>query len=174
MKQWYVIQVQVGGEGVVKTDLLKRIDEAGLADKFGEVLIPSAKVREFFGEDAEGEKDQQLFPGYVLVEMDAVPEAVRLVLQMPRVVRFLGGTNPVPLSSREVERILAQMRGEVTVSVEKNQFEVGKEIEIKSGAFAGFVGIVDAIDEENEKLTVMVSIFGRMTPVELGFDQVKR
>lgn len=174
MKQWYVIQVQVGGEGVVKTDLQKRIEETGLADKFGEIMVPSAKVREFFGEDAEGEKDQQLFPGYVLVEMDAAPEAVRLVLQMPRVVRFLGGTNPVPLSKREIEQVLAQMRGEVAVSVEKNQFEVGKEIEIKSGAFAGFVGIVDAVDEENEKLTVMVSIFGRMTPVELGFDQVKR
>lgn len=174
MKQWYVIQVQVGGEAVIKADLQKRVEEAGLADKFGEVLVPSAKVREFFGEDAESEKDQQLFPGYVLVEMEAVPEAVRLVLQMSRVVRFLGGTNPVPLSASEIERILAQMRGEVAVAVEKNQFEVGREIEIKSGAFAGFVGIVDAIDEENEKLTVMVSIFGRMTPVELGFDQVKR
>ncbi|MCL5436714.1 MAG: transcription termination/antitermination protein NusG [Candidatus Dependentiae bacterium] len=174
MKQSYVIQVQVGSEEVVKADLLRRVEEAGLGDKFGEILVPSAKVKEFFSEENEEEREQQLFPGYVLVEMEPVPEAIRLVMQMPRVVRFLGGTNPVPLSAREVERIRAQMRGEVTVSIEKSQFEVGKEVEIKSGAFAGFVGIIDAIDEENEKLTVMVSIFGRMTPVELGFDQVKR
>lgn len=173
MKQWYVIQAHVGGEEVVRADLKKRIEEMELAEYFGEILVPSAKVRQFFGEDAEAEQDQQLFPGYVLVEMDAVPEAVRLVMKTPRVVRFLGGANPVPLSPREIDRILAQMRGEVTVSVEKGQFEIGKEVEIREGAFAGFVGIVDAIDEENEKLTVMVSIFGRMTPVELGFDQVK-
>ena len=66
------------------------------------------------------------------------------------------------------------MKGEVVVSTEKHEFEVGREVEIKEGPFAGFMGIIDSIDEENEKLTVMVSIFGRMTPVELGFDQVKR
>ena len=173
MKQWYVIQTQVGSEGIVKADLAKRIEEAGLQDHFGEILIPSAKVRQFFGED-EAERDQQLFPGYVLVEMEADPAAIRLVLSSSRVVRFLGGVNPVPLSRREIERITAQMKGEVTITVEKSHFELGKEVEIKDGAFAGFVGIIDSIDEENEKLVVMVSIFGRMTPVELSFDQVKR
>ncbi|MEW6499709.1 MAG: transcription termination/antitermination NusG family protein, partial [Cyanobacteriota bacterium] len=69
MKQWYVIQTQVGGEEIVKADLLKRIEEADLQDHFGEILIPSAKIRQFFGED-DAERDQQLFPGYVLVEME--------------------------------------------------------------------------------------------------------
>ena len=173
MKRWYVIQVQVGGESVVKADLTKRIEEQGLAELFGQILVPSAKVRQFFGED-DSQEDQQLFPGYMLLEMDAQPAAVRAVLVTPRVVRFLGGVNPVALSQEEVDRILSQMRGEVVFSVDKNQFEVGREIEIGDGAFSGFVGLIDSIDEENERLTVMVSIFGRMTPVELRFDQVKR
>ncbi|HBL98422.1 TPA: transcription termination/antitermination factor NusG [Candidatus Dependentiae bacterium] len=173
MKQWYVIQVQVGSEEIVKADISKRIEELGLGDHFGEVLIPSARVRQFFSPE-EAEEDQQLFPGYILIEMESVPEAVRMVMATPRVVRFLGGINPVPLSKREIERILAQMRGEVVISAEKSNFEIGKEVEIREGAFAGFVGIIDSIDEEDEKLTVMVSIFGRMTPVELSFDQVKR
>ncbi|MBN2266992.1 MAG: transcription termination/antitermination factor NusG [Candidatus Babeliaceae bacterium] len=173
MKEWYVIQVYAGYEGAVKADLKKRIEEAGVADSFGEILVPSAKVKQFFASDNEAEEDQQLFPGYILVEMEMGPAAFRLVAAMPRVIRFLGGANPAPLSSREIDRVLAQMRGEVKLAVEKCQFEVGKEVEITAGAFAGFVGIVDAIDEESEKLTIMVSIFGRMTPVELSFDQVK-
>lgn len=172
MKQWYVIQVYAGYEEVVKTDLKKRIEEASLQEAFGEVLVPSAKTKQFFSGD-DVEEDQQLFPGYILVEMDMIPPAFRLVASMPRVIRFLGGADPVPLSQREIDRILAQMRGEVTLAVEKRHFEVGKEIEITGGAFAGFMGIIDTVDEESEKLTVMVSIFGRMTPVELSFDQVK-
>ena len=81
----------------------------------------------------------------------------------------------LPLSQKEIDRILSQMRGEVDCSVQKRaDFVVGREVEIKEGPFAGFVGIIDKVDEENEKLTVMVSIFGRMTPVELSFNQVKR
>lgn len=163
----------MGGELVVQADLTKRIEEEGLSDLFGQILIPSAKVRQFFGE-AGAQEDQQLFPGYMLLEMDAQPEAVRAVLVTPRVVRFLGGANPVALSQEEVDRILSQMRGEVVFSVDKDQFETGREVEIGDGAFSGFVGLIDSIDEESEKLTVMVSIFGRMTPVELRFDQVKR
>jgi transcription termination/antitermination protein NusG len=172
MKQWYVIQVYAGYEDIVKADIKKRIEEQGLEHLFGEVLIPSAKMKQFF-EAGDALQDQQLFPGYMLIEMEAVPQALRLVEVAPRVLRFLGGKNPIPLSQAEINRVLGQMRGEVVVATKKYQFEVGKEIEITQGAFAGFVGIIDAIDEENEKLTVMVSIFGRMTPVELSFDQVK-
>jgi transcriptional antiterminator NusG len=78
------------------------------------------------------------------------------------------------LSKKEIDRIVSQMKGEVVVAKDKTEFAVGQEVEIQDGPFAGFVGIIDKVDEENEKLTVMVSIFGRMTPVELGFNQVKR
>ncbi len=173
MKRWYVVQVFAGYENIVKADIVKRIEEEGLQEQFGEVLIPSAKMKQFF-DTTDALKNQQLFPGYLLVEMESTPQAIRLVSKTPRVTRFLGGATPTPLSQREIDRVLAQMRGEVMVSGEKPVFETGKEIEITEGPFAGFVGIIENMDEENEKLTVMVSIFGRMTPVELSFNQVKQ
>jgi transcriptional antiterminator NusG len=173
MKKWYVVQILAGYENIIRADLLKRIEEKGLQEKFGEILIPSAKTKQFF-ETADQSEDQHLFPGYMLIEMESEPQTVRLVSQTPRISRFLGGQNPVPISEKEMGRILAQMRGEVVVSTVKHAFEVGREVEIKEGPFAGFMGIIETIEDEHEKLTVMVSIFGRMTPVELTFDQVKR
>jgi transcription termination/antitermination protein NusG len=173
MKRWYVLQVYAGYEESVKTDLMRRAQEEGFQDYIGEVLIPSARLKQFF--DADEAKDEQLFPGYMLIEMEIVPGVIRMVTSNPRVIKFLGGKEPIPLNKREVERILSQMRGEVVVSAEKrSEFTVGSEVEIKEGPFAGFVGIIDKIDDENERLTVMVSIFGRMTPVELSFNQIKR
>lgn len=171
MKRWYVVQLYAGYESVVQADIMRRVQEEGLDHLFGQILVPSAKVKKNF---EQIEEDQQLFPGYMLIEMEAAPEAIRLVVNTPRVVRFLGGKDPMPLAQREVERVLGQMRGEVAVAAKKSSFETGKEIEINQGPFAGFVGIIENIDEAGERLTVMVSIFGRMTPVELGFDQVKR
>ncbi len=171
MKRWYVIQVYAGYEDQVKLDLSKQIAQKGLQDYFGEILVPSVKVKEFLSEE---EKDQRMFPGYVLVEFEPTPESMRLVATLPRVLKFLGGKDPMPLSQKEVDRIVSSMKGEVVVSSNKIEFESGSEVDIIAGPFAGFVGIVDKIDMDAEKLTVMVSIFGRLTPVELSFDQVKR
>jgi len=173
MKQWYVVQVYAGYENAVRADILKRIEERGLQELFGEVLIPAAKMRQMF-EEVE-EKDQQLFPGYLIIEMDMNPETMRAVISSPRVLRFLGGMEPAPLAKREIERILSQIRGEVEVKKKREEvIAVGSEVDIKDGPFAGFIGVVEKVDSENEKLTVMVSIFGRMTPVELGFHQIKQ
>jgi len=172
MKRWYVVQVFAGYEEVIKADLQKRIQEESLEDKFGEILVPAARLRQFFS--MQEEKDEQLFPGYMLVEMDAAPESVRLVMASPRVIRFLGGKDPVPLSQKEIDRVLAQMKGDVAVAPKKAEIAVGSEVTIQEGPFEGFVGIVEKVEEESEKLTVMVSIFGRMTPVELKFNQVKQ
>lgn len=173
MKRWYIVQIYAGYESLVKADIAKRIQENNMQDSFGEILIPSAKMKQFF-DATDSFKDEQLFPGYLLIEMEDTAAAFRLVKATPRVTRFLGGAEPSPLPKKEVDRILAQMKGEVVVSDRKHIFEIGKEIEIKEGPFAGFVGVIESIEEENERLTVMVSIFGRMTPVELNFDQVKR
>lgn len=173
MKCWYVTQVYAGFEQAVKEDLMRTIKQKGLEEFFGQVLVPSTKMKQLF--DAVEEKDAQLFPGYLLIEMKLTPESIQLVLSIPRISRFLGGKNPIPLSQKEVQRIFSQMQGEVVVAAaKKSEFVVGNEIDISEGPFAGFVGIIEKIDEENEKLTVMVSIFGRMTPIELGFNQVKR
>lgn len=172
MKRWYVVQVYAGYEEMARADILKRIEEQGLQDLFGEILVPSAKAQGVFGMVVD-ERDRQLFPGYMIVQLDSAPEAFRLVQNSPRVVRFLGGKSPMPLSHKEAEKVLAQIRGEVVVAKEKRSFEADKEVEIIAGPFSGFVGIVDSVNEDAERLTVMVSILGRMTPVELHFDQIK-
>ncbi len=173
MKRWYVVQVYAGYEEAVKADIEKRIKERGLDQYFGKILIPAAKLRQFF--EANDAEDQQLFPGYTLIEMDMSPETIRAVTTSPRVLRFLGGMEPAPITQKEIDRIVSQMKGEITVGKKDEGFiAVGGEIEIKEGPFAGFVGVVEKVDTENEKLTVMVSIFGRMTPVELGFHQIKQ
>lgn len=172
MKRWYVVHVYAGYEDAVSADIQSSIKKKGLEDHFGQVLVPSTKMKQFFS--AEDSKDQQLFPGYILVEMEMLPETKRLIDLLPRVVRFLGGEEPVPLSSREIDRIISQVKGEIVVASDDSDFTIGREVEIKDGPFAGFVGIIDAVNKDAEKLTVMVSIFGRMTPVELRFDQIKR
>ncbi len=175
MKRWYVVQVYAGYEEAIKNDILKRIKDAGFEHYFGDVLIPSTKLKTMFAAvDANGKNEQQLFPGYLLIEMELIPEAIRLVQSTPKVTRFLGGKDPMPLSQKEIDRVLSQMKGEVALATKKSEFVVGSEVDISEGPFAGFVGVIDKIDENNERLTVMVSIFGRMTPIELGFDQVKR
>jgi transcription termination/antitermination protein NusG len=172
MKRWYVVQVYAGHEEIVKNDILKRIKEGCLEDLFGEVLIPSARVKNML-DVAVGKNEHQLFPGYLLVEMEMAHEARRLVETSLRVVKFLGGKDPVPLAQKEVDRIISQIKGDVVVASKKSEFVVGSEVEISDGPFTGFVGVIDAIDEEAERLAVMVSIFGRMTPIELSFNQVK-
>jgi len=171
MKRWYVVQVYAGFEEAVKTDLLKRIHDEGLEEQFGEILIPSARLKQMF--DAEDSKDSQLFPGYVLIEMEAGPRTIKSVTSSLRVIKFLGGKEPVALAQKEIDRIIGQMKGEVAVAAKKSEFTVSSEVDITDGPFAGFVGIIEKIDDENERVTVMVSIFGRMTPVELGFNQIK-
>jgi transcriptional antiterminator NusG len=172
MKRWYVVQVFAGYEERVKADIKRSVQEEGLQEVVGQVLVPSAKLKPLFSFDDH--QDQQLFPGYVLLEAEMGPEVMRLVTSSLRVIKFLGGRDPVPLSRKEVERILSQMKGEIELAVVQSDFIVGAEVEIKEGPFAGFVGIIDRVDEESEKLTVMVSIFGRMTPVELSFQQISR
>lgn len=172
MKRWYVVQVYAGYEQAAKLDIEKRIANEGLQDYFGDVLIPSAKLKQIFA--AQEDAGQQLFPGYILVEMEMMPETLRAVTASMRVLRFLGGKNPEPISQKEIDRIISQVKGEIKVEAEREEFTIGSEIEVVDGPFAGFVGIVDSVDYDNEKLTVMVSIFGRMTPVELLFHQIKR
>ena len=173
MKRWYVAQVCPGYEDAVKKDLERRVQELQ-TDLIGQVLVPSARAKGLFFQE-EGEEDERLFPGYVLVEMEKTPDAMAIACSTPKLSRFLGGKDPIPLSKKEIARVLSQVSGEVVLAPQKKEeFVVGSEIEINEGPFAGFVGIIDKVDEQNEKLTVMVSIFGRLTPVELTFDQVKK
>ncbi len=172
MKRWYVIQVYTSFEDVVCADLRSRIKEEGLDELFGEILVPRGEVVSMLS--AADTSKEKIFPGYLLIQMEMTAESHRLVKSLARVSRFLGGQSPMALSDREVKRIFSQMEGEIQMSSSKESFAVGSEVHIASGPFAGFVGVVETVDEEHDRLTVMVSIFGRMTPVELGLDQVKK
>jgi transcriptional antiterminator NusG len=172
MKHWYVLQIYAGYEDKIKNDLHKKILERSLQDKIGEILIPSAKMKKNFS--ALEEEDEQLFPGYMLVEAEMSPDVIHMVTESPRVIRFLGGKNPIKLSKKEVNRIFENVESGVTLSSEKVEFAVDSEVSIIEGPFTGFTGVVEKIDLETERLIVTVSIFGRMTPVGLRFDQVEK
>lgn len=172
MKRWYVVQVYAGYEQAAKLDIEKRIMADQMQDSFGDILVPAAKSKSVFATDDV--VDQQLFPGYILVEMEMTPETLRLVTSSMRVLKFLGGKNPEPISQKEIDRIISQVKGEIAVDTTQEEFTLGSEVDIVEGPFAGFVGIIDSVDYNSDKITVMVSIFGRMTPVELGFSQIKR
>ncbi len=172
MKRWYVVQVHTGFEDVVKKGLEARVAAEDLSDVFGEILVPTGQTS-FFAQEEEVKKEK-IFPGYVLLQAELTSEAFLLVTGTPRVLKFLGGETPMPLSKREVEKILDQVSGKVAVTKHKEAYVEGTEVNIAAGPFSGFVGIVENVDEEHEKLTVMVSIFGRLTPVELQFGQVKK
>lgn len=174
MKRWYVVQVYTGFEEAVKADLEKHIKTENLESLVDKVLIPTSEIASFFCVEENKAKKEVIFPGYILVRMEMVGESFRLVNSTPKVARFLGGESPVALSDKEVDRIFSQMEGKVQLSSEKSPFVVGNEVHVSSGPFSGFVGMIDKVDDEKGRLTVMVSIFGRLTPVELGFDQVKR
>ena len=111
-----------------KLDIEKRIQEEGMQDYFGEILVPSAKSKPMFATDDSA--DQQLFPGYILVEMEMTPESLRVVTASIRVLRFLGGKNPEPISQKEIDRIISQMKGEVAVETTREEFSLGSEVDI--------------------------------------------
>ncbi len=172
-KQWYIIHTYSGFESKVKQSLLQRAAASKVADAIGEILIPTEDVVEI----KEGKRvvsSKKFFPGYVLVNMEMSDEAWHLVKDTPKVTGFLGGTSPSPISQAEVDGIINQ----VTVSTEKPkpkfEFRSGETVRIIDGPFANFTGLVEEVNEDRNTLKVMVSIFGRSTPVELEFLQVEK
>lgn len=172
-KQFYIIQVIPGSEHFVREEIIKRISELSVEEQFGDILIPESKTVNVFSAKKE-ETIEQLFPGYIVVSLIPINENFRLILTTPRVFKFLGGQEPSPLSKDEVENIMNRISGKV-VSKQPVEviFNVGAKVEIATGPFSGFSGTINSIDEIKQRFVVMVSIFGRLTPVEISFDQVK-
>ena len=172
MKKWYVVHTQTGAEEKVKKCLDSRIANSELKELMGEVLIPTEQVSEVRG----GKKkisQRKFFPGYILVEMELNDETWHLIRSTPRVTGFVGGTKPVALSEEEISVILQQIEKGPVPQV-KTQFQKGDSVRIIDGPFTNFIGSVEDIDMDHGRLTAMVSIFGRQTPVELNFFQVER
>ncbi|MBI5180590.1 MAG: transcription termination/antitermination factor NusG [Nitrospirae bacterium] len=174
IKKWYAIHTYSGFEGRVKASIEEKIKTLKLEDKIAQVLVPTENVVEL----KEGKKrvsTKKFFPGYVLIEMDLSDETWHLINNIPKVTGFIGSNNkPSPLTDDEVENIRKQMDTGVTLTKTKSQFQKGDSVRIADGPFLGFTGVIDDIDIDHRKLRVMVSIFGRSTPVELDFLQVEK
>jgi len=174
-KKWYIVQLIAGYEEKVKDEILKRVQEQGLQDEFGEVLVPEVKASGSFFNQLSTAAIEQLFPGYMLISLVPSIENFRLVTTVYRVIRFLGGEYPSELSPLEVERILSQVSGKISVaSSDVVIYNIGDHVEIIEGPFNGFSGIINSIDEQKQKIVVMISIFNRLTPIEVLFNQAKK
>jgi len=172
-RQWYVVHTYSGYEKKVKESLQNRIATEGMQDFFGEVLIPSETVVEM----RKGKKrtgTRSFFPGYLLVEMELDDRTWHLVRHTPKVTGFVGGKTPAPIPDSEVGEIKAQMAEGRIKPKPKVSFVEGEHVRVTDGPFSNFNGVVDSIKPDKGKVVVLVSIFGRATPVELDFTQVEK
>jgi transcription termination/antitermination protein NusG len=173
-KNWYIIHTYSGFEQKVADSLRGRAQAFGFADKIGQVLIPTEEVVELRGGKKVTSK-RLLYPGYVLVQMEMNDQLWHEVKNTPRVTGFVGGGNsPVPLSSDEVNSILYRQETSAKTPRPKMNFEKNESVKIIDGPFANFSGKIDEINPERNTLRVLVTIFGRATPVELDFLQVEK
>src|SRR5580692_2518114 len=172
--KWYIIHAYSGFERKVRESLESRITAFGLQNKIGRIMIPTEPVTEL----RNGKKytiDRVFLPGYVLVEMDLDNDLWHVIKNTPRVTGFLGtGDNPVALSEQEVSSILFRSDTAANKPTMKVKFEKNESVRINEGPFANFTGAVDDINEDKQTLKVMVSIFGRSTPVEIEFSKVDK
>ena len=172
--RWYIIHAYSGFERKVKESLESRVQAFGLQDKIGRVVIPMETVTQV----RNGKKynmEQLVYPGYVLVEMELSDEVWHVVKATPRVTGFLGGaTHPTPLSDEEVNQIIFRVASSKEKPKLKVKFEKNETVRITEGPFANFNGTVDEVNEDRSTLKIMVTIFGRATPVELEFGQVEK
>lgn len=171
-KNWYVVHTYSGFEEKVKLSIEEKIESKGLKDKILQMLIPTERVIELKG-GKKKESDKKFYPGYLLVEMELDDETWHLVKSIPKVTGFVGGKNPVTIPQEEVEAIIEQTE-KGTISQGKTQFQKGESLRIIDGPFCNFNGFVEEVDMDHERLRVLVSIFGRQTPVELNFFQVEK
>jgi transcriptional antiterminator NusG len=173
-KQWYVVHTYSGYEHKAKAALEERIRALGRQELFGDILVPAEKVVEL----VKGRKktsSRKFFPGYILVNMELNDETWHIVKSTPKVTGFVGGaTQPAPISEAEVREITHQMEEGAVRPKPKVLFENGENVKVVDGPFQDFNGVVEEVKPDKGKLRVLISIFGRATPVELDFVQVEK
>ena len=173
-KLWYVIHTYSGFEGQVRDNIEERIKYSPAGKKVGRVLVPTEEVV-VIRDGKKRNATKKFFPGYVLVEMTVDEETLQFIKETPKVTGFVGsGPQPSPLSDEERDTILHQIDVGTSHLRSTVQMEKGDQVRIVDGPFLGFNGVVDEVNADQEKVKVMVSIFGRPTAVELGFPQVER
>jgi transcriptional antiterminator NusG len=171
--KWYVIKVQSNREKSIRDSLIRRVKRESMESMFGEIVVPVEKVVD----NKSGKKrvtEQKLFPGYLIVEMVLNDETWFLVRNISGVGDFTGSAgHPIPMHESEISRIRARQNSNVPVpAAAVSLFQSGDTVTIKDGAFDGFKGVVDSIDESSCKVTVLIEIFGRPTPVDLESWQI--
>ncbi len=172
-RNWYAIHTYSGYENAVLRNLKQRIESLGVEDKIFNVVVPVEKKIKIKG-GKRVEVEEKVYPGYVLVDMIVTDDSWFVVRNTPRVTGFVGaGVNPVPLSQKEIEQLLGKMNEDTTA---KHTIDVivGETVRIGDGPFKDLEGKVDMVDHDRGKVKVLVSLFGRETPVELDFLQVKK
>ena len=173
-KNWYVVHTFSGFEHKAKAALEERIKSLGKQDEFGEILVPVEKVVEL----VKGKKktsSRKFFPGYILVQMELNDETWHVVKGTPKITGFVGGgTQPPTVSDEGIREITSQIEEGAVKPRPRVVFSVGESIKVVDGPFSDFNGVVEDVRPEKGKLRVLISIFGRATPVELDFVQVER
>jgi transcriptional antiterminator NusG len=173
-RNWYIVHTYSGFEERVKETLGQRAEALGMGEAFGEIKIPTETIVEYKG-GKKREVQRKFFPGYILVEMEMSDPAWHVVKNTPKVTGFVGsGKKPTPLSQEEVDQILQQVVTAKEKPKPKYIFEKGEPVKIIDGPFNNFSGVVEEVNLDRNTLKVMVTIFGRATPVELDFIQVQK
>ena len=173
-KRWYVLHVYSGFEKKISQQIKEQAELKGLSDAIGEIVVPSEEVTEV-RRAQKVNTERKFFPGYVLIHMDMSDDAWHLVKDVPKVTGFLGSKNkPSPISDSEAERIMKQQQEGTETRRPAVVFEVGEQVRVADGPFTSFNGVVEEVDEDKARVKVMVSIFGRPTPVDLEYGQVEK
>jgi len=172
--KWYILQAYSGYEGRVEQTIREKLRIKGIEHLVDEIFIPSEDITR----TKEGKKrkvNQKYFPGYVLIHMELTPELWHLLMDVNRVSGFIGGTQqkPLPLDEKELEEIRSQVNEGFQQKATEDEYSVGQKVTITEGSFGNFSGTIDEVNLERRKLKVLVSIFGRPTPVEVEFENVK-
>ena len=172
--KWYIVHAYSNFEKKVAESIREQAKVQGLEENFSDILVPTEDVVEI----RRGRKvnsERKFFPGYVLVKMEMTDEAYHLIKNTPKVTGFLGsGNKPMPVSEKEVQRIVGAIEEGVERPKPTIQFEIGEQVRVSDGPYASYIGSVEDVDEDRARLKVTVSIFGRATPVELEYSQVEK
>ncbi|AGS06715.1 transcription termination/antitermination protein NusG [Candidatus Profftella armatura] len=174
-KRWYVIHSYSGMEKNVQRKLIERINKLGMQKKFGRILVPTEEIVDV-KKNQKSVIKKRFFPGYVLIEMEMTDESWHLVKNTKKVTGFIGGKSnrPTPISSKEIEEILKQIKKGVEKPRPKILYQLDELVRIKDGPFTDFSGNIEEVNYEKSRVRVSVTIFGRATPVELEFNQVEK
>jgi transcriptional antiterminator NusG len=171
--KWYVVHTYSGHENKARLSLQERVKQHGMEAQFGQILIPTESVLEM----VKGQKrttTRKFFPGYMFVQMELTEPTFHLVKNTPRVTGFLGGQHPRPVKESEIAAINAQMTDGAQKPKPRVSFDKGESVRVIDGHFSNFSGIVEEVKPDKQKVRVLISIFGRPTPVELDFAQVEK